>query len=120
MEAQLQYLQDRNKQQQLESEKAPSTGSTKWKSSRPEKGSIRAYGKEVTEKHKTKTSTMGTDQLLGSSTREKKLSSVSRMEDPPLKNTVTDNGNFTTKGITILVSTAPSFSRMMIKTCNRC
>lgn len=57
MELRLQVLQDRLMQQQLEAEKTQKTSANgcRWKSSNPEKGSVRAYGKEVTEKFKTKT-----------------------------------------------------------------
>lgn len=54
MESRLLMLQERMKQQQLESAEnsAKAGGSGKWKSARTEKGSIRAYGKEVNDKVK--------------------------------------------------------------------
>ena len=53
MESRLQNIQERYAQQQLDGDSTSNAGgSGKWKSSRVEKGSIRAYGKEVTEKFK--------------------------------------------------------------------
>jgi hypothetical protein len=63
MESRLAILQDRLKSQQLESDKSLTTSgstSSKWKSSNLEKGSIRSYGKEVTEKFKKRIVTDGT------------------------------------------------------------
>lgn len=62
MESRLLMLQERMKQQQLESAEASakSGGSAKWKSARPEKGSIRAYGKEVNDKVKKRMDAEGT------------------------------------------------------------
>ncbi len=57
MELRLQILQDRLAQQQQETEKTQKASSNglRWKSSNPEKGTVRSYGKEVTEKFKVKT-----------------------------------------------------------------
>ena len=54
MEARLQILQDKLKESQINTDQALSSTSSsrKWKSSSAEKGSIRAYGKEVAEKFK--------------------------------------------------------------------
>lgn len=53
MEARLLMLQDRMKSQNIDAGGAQA-GSGKWKSGSVEKGSIRAYGKEVQEKVKKK------------------------------------------------------------------
>ncbi len=58
MESRLQMLQDRMKQQQID-ESANKTGSTKWKSSSKEKGSVSSYGKELQEKHKKRSEADG-------------------------------------------------------------
>lgn len=56
MEARLQILQERlRSQQMLETDAKTNAGSSKWKSSKVEKGSIRSYGKEISEKAKKKT-----------------------------------------------------------------
>jgi hypothetical protein len=57
MEIRLQVLQERLTQQQLEAEKTQKTSvnGCRWKSSNPEKGTVRSYGKDVTEKFKSKT-----------------------------------------------------------------
>lgn len=54
-------LQERMKQQQLESAEAAAKtgGSGKWKSAGAEKGSIRAYGKEVNDKVKKRLEASG-------------------------------------------------------------
>lgn len=54
-------LQERMKQQQLDSAEAAakSGGSGKWKSAGAEKGSIRAYGKEVNDKVKKRLEASG-------------------------------------------------------------
>lgn len=54
MEARLQVLQDRLRAQHMTESDAKS-GGPRWKSSKVEKGSIRSYGKEVSDKAKKKT-----------------------------------------------------------------
>lgn len=53
MEERLKILQERMKQQSIEDADATKNG-TRWKSSNPERGSIRAYAKDVQEKHQKK------------------------------------------------------------------
>lgn len=100
METKLLLLQEKMKQQQLEAEKtAPVAGSTRWKSSRPEKGSIRSYGKEVTEKHKVKTATLSQDLLLGSSGKERQQTQkISQEQEQTFA-----GENFTTKGTKLYI-----------------
>jgi hypothetical protein len=60
MEARLQALQERMRQQQRESEAQAKAGSSaKWKSARAEKGSVTRYQKEVQDKHKKRHETEG-------------------------------------------------------------
>lgn len=56
MEARLQILQEKMKQQQTDNESTSSKSSSgsRWKASSVEKGSIRAYGKDVIDKFKKK------------------------------------------------------------------
>jgi hypothetical protein len=56
MEQRLKVLQERMTLQQLESESTKSSGSSKWKSSKTEKGGIRTYGKEIQEKYRKRSS----------------------------------------------------------------
>ncbi len=63
MEARLKMLNERMKQQ-AESSVADSTQGTKWKSSRPEKGGIRNFGKEVNEKYRKKSEGEGGTDIM--------------------------------------------------------
>ena len=47
-------LQERMKQQSVEDEAVHKDGATRWKTARPDKGSVRNYAKDVQTKHKTK------------------------------------------------------------------
>lgn len=69
MEARLQILQERLKQQQMDStaEVKSSASSSRWKSSKTEKGSIRSYGKEISDKAKKKTQEISASGLLSKS-----------------------------------------------------
>ena len=63
MESRLKMLQERMKQQQQEAEEnaklAGAGSNSRWKSSKAEKGSIRAYGKELQEKVKKRAEAQG-------------------------------------------------------------
>jgi hypothetical protein len=94
METRLRMLQERMKQQQVESADAMSKtgGSAKWKSARVEKGSIRAYGKEVHDKAKKKSAEEGGgDPML--------RTNINRRPSQP-KGASAD-GDFTTRGTLI-------------------
>jgi hypothetical protein len=98
MEARLSILQDKVKTQQLDT--ATISGSGKWKSSSTEKGSIRAYGKEVTDKFKKRIVNEGG--VIPSVTGTMKTTSRQSSFDGDLKLAGTSSGgqgNFTTKGI---------------------
>lgn len=97
MEARLSILQDKVKTQQLDT--ATISGSGKWKSSSTEKGSIRAYGKEVTDKFKKRIVNEGG--VIPSVTGTMKTTSRQSSFDGDLKlaGTSGGQGNFTTKGI---------------------
>ena len=95
MEARLKMLQDRMKLQQLEAEAIAKVGggsNARWKSSKVEKGSIRAYGKDVVEKHK-KREMDGTGDLSLRTSGSMKINSK--------QSVVEENENFTNKGIVI-------------------
>lgn len=47
-------LQERMKQQSVEDEAVHKEGATRWKTARPDKGSVRNYAKDVQTKHKMK------------------------------------------------------------------
>lgn len=64
MEARLQVLQERLRAQQMMDTDAKNNSGPKWKSSKVEKGSIRSYGKEVSEKAKKKTLELSTGASL--------------------------------------------------------
>eukprot|EP00596_Hydrurales_sp_CCMP1899_P009159 CAMPEP_0119049766 /NCGR_PEP_ID=MMETSP1177-20130426/66250_1 /TAXON_ID=2985 /ORGANISM="Ochromonas sp, Strain CCMP1899" /LENGTH=168 /DNA_ID=CAMNT_0007027377 /DNA_START=45 /DNA_END=548 /DNA_ORIENTATION=+ len=52
MEARLKMLKERMEQQQLDDDAAPRSGGSRWKSARPDKGTVLHYAKDVQEKHK--------------------------------------------------------------------
>lgn len=73
MEARLLQLQDRMRTQQIGGEGGAQAGSGKWSSARADKGSIRAYGKEVNDKVKKKLeSTGGGDPAMRSTVSSKR------------------------------------------------
>jgi hypothetical protein len=87
MEMRLQMLQERLKQQS-ELEGTKNTGGNRWKSAKPEKGSIRAYGKEIADKAKKKSSDYHNGTLMSKSTTLPATSTVSATMSnttPPLK-----------------------------------
>ena len=52
-------LQDRMLQQKVEDDNIPRVGGSRWKSAREDKGTIRAYAKDVQEKHKKQSTKNG-------------------------------------------------------------
>jgi hypothetical protein len=54
MEMQLKALQSRMQQQQMEDEAVVKTGGCRWKSARPDKGTVLSYAKDVQEKYRNK------------------------------------------------------------------
>ena len=115
MEMRLQMLQERLSQQKLDEK--PTTNGARWKSSKPEKGSIRAYGKEVTEKFRTKqlelensmeTNTrMSASMTISATTTERNIVSPNVATKPSVSESPTitnSSGNFTTKGIKIMIN----------------
>jgi hypothetical protein len=54
MERNLKSLQERMQQQSLEDESIPKFGGSRWKSARPDKGSVTSYAKSVQDKHRKK------------------------------------------------------------------
>lgn len=86
MEARLQQLQDKLQKQQLEDS---SSGKSKWKSARVEKGGLGTYGKELEVKHKKKMESEGVnnDALLKGTASNRRTSRQA-----------TQGGNFKTKG----------------------
>lgn len=97
MEMRLQMLQERMRQQNLEADKLKQqTGSSsKWKGSKVEKGSIRQYGKEVTEKVKRRL--VGENMLTGRPT----LTQTTAAMESTSNSTVDVSGNFTTLGTSL-------------------
>ena len=85
MESRLLQLQEKMVAQQLESEKLQSmNGGNRWKSSRPDKGSIRAYGKEVNSNFKKKIEAKySTESLLRSSSLPSNSTLALTSPNPP-------------------------------------
>lgn len=54
MEVQLKALQNRMQQQQLEDDAVVKTGGCRWKSARPDKGTVLSYAKDVQDKYRSK------------------------------------------------------------------
>ena len=54
MEFQLKQLQSRMQQQQMEDDAVVKTGGCRWKSARPDKGSVLTYAKDVQDKYRSK------------------------------------------------------------------
>lgn len=54
MERNLKILQERMQQQNIEDESIPKFGGSRWKSARPDKGSVTSYAKSVQDKHRKK------------------------------------------------------------------
>lgn len=106
MEMRLQVLQERLTQQKMDETKP--AGASRWKSSRPEKGSIRAYGKDVTDKFRTRI--LERENSSESNTRMSSTMpsaaagsfspdlSIKPSSESPRKSL--SSGNFTTKGKT--------------------
>jgi hypothetical protein len=93
-------LQERLRQQQQEAEvnaKVTAGSSARWKSAKPEKGSIRSYAKDVQEKQKKRAEAESSEQMLRS------VMSIAGESDSSKKKLMTGNapppGNFMTKGI---------------------
>lgn len=63
MEQRLKTLQDRMQQQQMEDEAVPKFGGSRWKSARPDKGSVLSYAKDVQEKYRKK-NVIGEDPIM--------------------------------------------------------
>ena len=57
MERNLKNLQERMLQQNIEDEATPKYGGSRWKSARPDKGSVTSYAKDIQEKHRKKSDT---------------------------------------------------------------
>jgi hypothetical protein len=57
MERNLKNLQERMLQQNIEDEATPKYGGSRWKSARPDKGSVTSYAKDIQEKHRKKSNT---------------------------------------------------------------
>ena len=57
MERNLKNLQERMLQQNIDDEATPKYGGSRWKSARPDKGSVTSYAKDIQEKHRKKSST---------------------------------------------------------------
>lgn len=118
MEARLQILQERLRAQQMtESDAKP--GGSRWKSSKAEKGSIRSYGKEVSDKAKKKTMEISSGTaLLSRSTTLPSKSNASALNAqfaatvnptiafPPAENVVQSG---LAKGILLLLSLQRTF-----------
>ena len=56
MEVRLKSLQERMLQHNLEDVATPKFGGSRWKSARPDKGSVLSYAKDVQDKHRKKNS----------------------------------------------------------------
>ena len=56
MERNLKNLQARMQQQSIEDEAVPKFGGSRWKSARPEKGTVKSYAKDIQDKHRQKSS----------------------------------------------------------------
>jgi hypothetical protein len=93
MESRLLVLQDQVKAQNLDMPTL-SQGSSKWKSSNTSKGSIRAYGKEVTEKFKKRIIRDGTMPMVLGSHRN----SPSTLQIDQTQASGSPRGNFSTRG----------------------
>ena len=56
MERNLKNLQARMQQQSIENEAVPKFGGSRWKSARPDKGTVKSYAKDIQDKHRQKSS----------------------------------------------------------------
>lgn len=56
MEKNLKNLQARMQQQSIEDEAVPKFGGSRWKSARPDKGTVKSYTKDSQDKHRKKAS----------------------------------------------------------------
>jgi hypothetical protein len=56
MEKNLKNLQARMQQQSIEDEAVPKFGGSRWKSARPDKGTVKSYTKDIQDKHRKKAS----------------------------------------------------------------
>ena len=115
MEARLKMLQERMQVQQLEAEATSKTGGTRWRSSKVEKGSIRAYGKDVVDKHKKRSEfEASVDPTLRISSSLKQNSK----QPPPLEL----EDNYANKGINVIISNNIIYylMRCRLLECKRC
>lgn len=101
MEMRLKMLQEKMAQQQQQEASKMGNSGTLWKSSRPDKGSVRSYGKDVQEKHRRKMETLEHGGMLG-------VNSIGNSNDGSMKGTAAARrnsrqasaGDFHSKGIT--------------------
>lgn len=56
MERNLKNLQARMQQQSIEDEAVPKFGGSRWKSARPDRGTVKSYTKDIQDKHRQKSS----------------------------------------------------------------
>ena len=56
MERNLKNLQARMQQQSIEDDAVPKFGGSRWKSARPDKGTVKSYTKDIQDKHRQKSS----------------------------------------------------------------
>lgn len=74
MEQRLKSLQERMQQQQIEDEAVPKFGGSRWKSARPDKGSVLSYQKDLQDKYRKK-NIIGEDPALRANAGPRKTSS---------------------------------------------
>ena len=109
MESRLQMLQDRLRRQQMEADSVTAatvaTGGTgtgnsgRWKSARPDKGSIRSYAKDVQDKHQRKKSAAENSSISstnmrrsGSAKQQSNSSSVGEVSTAPARPSIQTKG----------------------------
>lgn len=101
MERNLKNLQERMQQQSIEDESIPKFGGSRWKSARPDKGSVTSYAKSVQDKHRKKSN--GEDPALLKTQSAPRL--VPQKEKPPV--------DFRSKG-TLAESSTGEFSNVLL------
>jgi hypothetical protein len=101
MERNLKNLQERMQQQSIEDESIPKFGGSRWKSARPDKGSVTSYAKSVQDKHRKKSN--GEDPALLKTQSAPRL--VPQKEKPPV--------DFRSKG-TLDESSTGEFSNVLL------
>lgn len=101
MEQRLKQLQERMQRQQAADAAAgisASSGSGRWKSARAEKGSIRAYGRDVQEKHKKRQAEIESRGGYAATSSSGKAQQMKRQQDDAISGDITGPASFKTKG----------------------